>query len=70
VRPALGFSDDMQFYSLKDTGITNMLADGVAPNFVQGQADHSSLEVTSIYARSVTPESHKQIREKVASFGE
>ena len=49
VRLACGFSDDLQFYSLKDTGITDMLNSGVPVNLVQQQADHSSLAMTSIY---------------------
>ena len=49
VRPGCGFGDDLQFYSLKDTGITNMLGDGVPISFVQQQADHSSVAMTAIY---------------------
>ena len=49
VRPNCGFSDDVQFYSLKDTGITNMLGSGVPASFVKQQADHSSLSMTSVY---------------------
>ncbi len=51
VRPALGFGDDVQLYSLKDTGITNMAAAGVPVSFIRQQADHSSLEMTSIYCQ-------------------
>ena len=40
---------EVQFYSLKDTGITNYLGDGVPISFVQQQADHSSVAVTAIY---------------------
>ena len=49
VRPACGFNEELEFYSLKDTGITNMLSEGVAINFVQQQADHSNVAITSIY---------------------
>lgn len=49
IRPALGFPMDLQFYSLKDTGITNMVNSGVPLTSVQQQADHSSLAITSIY---------------------
>ena len=49
VRPGCGFGEDLQFYSLKDTGITNMLGDGVPISFVQQQADHSSVAMTAIY---------------------
>lgn len=49
VRPNCGFPDDIQFYSLKDTGITNMLGSGIPASFVKQQADHSSLSMTSVY---------------------
>ncbi len=68
VRPRLKWPMELQFYSLKDTGITNMLADGVAANFVQGQADHSSLLMTSIYAEKKTAKSQEQIRKNSAEF--
>ena len=62
IRPNCGFGMDLQFYSLKDTGITNMIADGISPVYVQGQADHSSLSVTEKYTHKQTPESFEQIR--------
>lgn len=68
VRFKLKWPMELQFYSLKDTGITNMLADGVAANFVQGQADHSSLLMTSIYAEKKTAKSQEQIRKNSAEF--
>lgn len=49
LRPELGFGLDLKFYSLKDTGITNMLSSGVPINLVQRQADHSSVAMTAIY---------------------
>lgn len=49
VRAKLGYPMELQFYSLKDTGITRMAESGMPLNFVQQQADHSSLEMTSIY---------------------
>lgn len=49
VRTACKFGMDIQFYSLKDTGITNMIGEGTAINLVQQQADHSSLAMTAIY---------------------
>lgn len=49
VRPACGFGLDLQLYSLKDTGITNMIGSGVPVSFVQQQADHSSVAMTAIY---------------------
>ena len=49
LRPELDFGMDLKFYSLKDTGITNMLSSGVPINLVQRQADHSSVAMTAIY---------------------
>ncbi len=49
VRKECNFGMDLQFYSLKDSGVTNMIASGVPVSFVQQQADHSSLAMTAIY---------------------
>ena len=49
LRRECGLPMELQFYSLKDTGITNMLGSGVPVSFVKQQADHSSLAMTSIY---------------------
>ena len=68
VRTALKWPMFLQFYSLKDTGITNMLGDGVATNFVQGQADHSSLTMTSIYAAKKNSVAEEQIRKRAKAF--
>jgi integrase/recombinase XerD len=62
VRPALGFGMELQFYSLKDTGITNLMSDGISPVFVQKQADHSSLETTNMYTDKNLPEGFDQLR--------
>lgn len=68
VRRYFGWSVEIQFYNLKHTGVTNMIDDGIALNFVQGQADHHSLEMTSIYAATHTPRSQEEIRNNVSSF--
>ena len=49
IRPACSFPMELQFYSLKDTGITNMLGSGIPVSFVKQQADHHSLAMTSMY---------------------
>ena len=49
VREACALPKEVQFYSLKDTGMTAMSENGVPIGMVQKQADHSSLAVTSIY---------------------
>ena len=53
IRPACNFPLDLQFYSLKDTGITTMLGNGVPISFVQQQADHSSVAMTAIYVGKI-----------------
>ena len=68
VRRYFGWPVEVKFYNLKHTGVTNMLDDGIAPNFVQGQADHHSLEMTSKYAATHTPRSQEEIRNNVSSF--
>lgn len=49
LRKALGLPACYQFYSLKDTGITEMLEAGVPAKMVQELADHHSLEMTQKY---------------------
>lgn len=49
LRKDLGFSTKYVYYSLKDTGITNMLRNGVDPISVRDQARHSSLAITNTY---------------------
>ena len=61
IRPGCGFGEDLQFYSLKDTGITNMLGDGVPISFVQQQADHSSVAMTAIYVGK-SPAANAELR--------
>lgn len=49
MRDAIGLDEKFQFYSLKDTGITEMLEAGIPPKYVKELADHSSLKVTDKY---------------------
>lgn len=51
VRRALNLRPEWKFYSLKDTGITELLDSGVVPIAVRDQARHSSLEITEVYTR-------------------
>ena len=63
VRPGCGFSMDLQFYSLKDTGISNMAESGIPLTFVQQQADHSSVAVTEIYISHSRNRAQAQLKE-------
>lgn len=49
VRKDLGLTDRYKFYSLKDTGITNMLKANTDILTVRDQARHSSVLITDIY---------------------
>jgi len=57
-----------QFYSLRDTGIIQKLKDGISPDEVMYQADHSSLETTNKYVKIANPGVNKAIKEKSSSF--
>lgn len=50
VRDALNLPKEMQLYSLKDTGITTMLENGVPAITVMKHADHHDLAMTQRYA--------------------
>jgi len=49
MRNDLNLPSNFQFYSLKDTGITEMLESGMPSKMVKDLADHSSLEITERY---------------------
>lgn len=49
MRRATGLPKEMQLYSLRDTGITDLLHAGVDQLTVQHHADHSSLAIQNIY---------------------
>lgn len=64
VRKDLGFSMRYKFYSLKDTGITNMLRANTDVLSVRDQARHSSILITDIY----TPKDIKQANELILNY--
>ncbi len=51
IKNELDMPDNFSLYSLRDTGITNMLQMGIPSIDVMKLADHSSLDVTTIYTR-------------------
>jgi integrase len=68
MRKELNFPDKYQFYSLKDTGIVQMLLDGIPAIEVRNQAGHSSLEQTNEYAIYANPTGSEQIKNKATDF--
>ena len=61
MRKELGFSSRYKFYSLKDTGITNMLRKNVDTVSVRDQARHSSIEITNIYVSKSDMKANKSL---------
>lgn len=51
MRTKLKLDKYLQFYSLRDAGIIQMLKDGRDPKEVMEQADHSSIAVTNVYVK-------------------
>lgn len=68
LRDKLGLSMEEKLYSLRDSGIVQLLQDGISPEEVMKQADHSSLEITTIYAKHINPTGSAQIKQKASGF--
>ena len=64
VRKDLGLPDQYKFYSLKDTGITNMLRANTDILTVRDQARHSSILITDIY----TPKDIKEANGIIVTY--
>ncbi len=62
MRKVLNLSNVYQFYSLKDTGITNLLLLGVAAKKVRDQARHHDIRITEKYI-SRTEEADQELTE-------
>lgn len=61
VRRELGLPAEYKFYSLKDTGITEMLRSGADVLTVRDQARHSDISITNIYAQGGGRKANAQI---------
>ena len=68
MRKDIGLPQEMQLYSLRDTGINGMLKAGIDPLSVMQAADHSDLSMTTRYANHVDHELFKRLNEKAPSF--
>lgn len=68
LRKEIRLDPKMQLYSLRDTGIFEMLKNGVDDLSVMQHADHSSLDITTIYANHYDPKLNERIREKAPDF--
>jgi len=68
VRPDLKFPTTYKFYSLKDTGITDLIKNGQDLLSVRDQARHYSLVMTDIYTPHDIQEANDIIRHRVSDF--
>jgi len=68
MRKDLNLPQEMQLYSLRDTGINNMLKAGIDPLTVMQAADHHDLSMTTRYANHVDPNLMNTLLEKAPSF--
>ena len=69
MRKILKLPETMQLYSLKDTGITNMLENGVPAIDVMKQAGHHDLSMTSRYANHKDTRIAEKMYKNNLSFG-
>jgi integrase/recombinase XerD len=68
LRKEIGMPMEMQFYSLRDTGITQMFSDHIDPVHIRNQADHSSLEITNVYTKFASNNISQEIKKKCKEF--
>jgi integrase len=68
LRSTLRLKKEIQFYSLRDSGIIQMLRDGRSPKEVMEAADHSSIEMTNNYVKVARKESNENIIRKSSAF--
>ena len=68
MRKELGLPDNMQLYSLRDTGMNEMITGGIDPLTVMQHADHHNLSMTTRYANHANPQLVQTISQKAPSF--
>ena len=68
MRKELKLPKEMQLYSLRDTGINNLLKVGVDPLTVMQHADHHDLSMTTRYANHADPQLVDKIRKSGLKF--
>lgn len=68
MRNILKLPQEMQLYSLRDTGINNMLKAGIDPLTVMQAADHHDLSMTTRYANHADPNLIRTLNELAPAF--
>lgn len=68
MRKRINLPMKMQMYSLRDSGINEMLKSGIDDLSVMQHADHSSLQMTTLYGNHFDPNLNTLIYEKAPKF--
>lgn len=68
MRKALAWSSDKQLYSMRDSGIVQLIADGVELHVVMRQADHRNIETTNRYVQHHFAGGMEQLQAKASEF--
>ena len=68
LRKKLNLPQKMQMYSFRDTGISEMIKNGIDPLSVKQLANHSSLDITTIYTNHADPNLKNIILTKAPEF--
>lgn len=68
MREALGWPPDKALYSLRDTGIVQLIADGIDLHYVMRQAGHRNIATTNIYVQHYFPAGIEAVRAGASSF--
>lgn len=68
LRVQLNLPNTMKLYSLRDSGIIQLLQDGISPEEVMIHADHSNLAITSIYLKHAKPNGSERIKKSASNF--
>ncbi len=70
MRKALAWTSDKQLYSMRDSGIVQLIADGVDLHAVMRQADHRNIETTNRYVQHFFEGGAEQVQRKASAFEE
>lgn len=68
MRKALKWPATKQLMSLRDSGIVQLIRDGVPLESVMKQADHKSLQTTNHYVQHAFPYAQEDVRSKASKF--
>ena len=68
MRKALGWGADKELYSLRDSGIVQLIADGLDLHFVMRQAGHKDIATTNRYVQHYFPNGLEEVRRKATRF--